>query len=450
MERLTAEDRLMLWPDRLWPQDIGAVAVLDGTPLADPDGRFRIDVVRRAVEARLHLVPRFRQLLVTPLPGLGGPLWTDAPVFGVSDHVRVLPLDDPADEARFLHAVENVRARRMDRSRPLWEMWFFPGLAGGRVGLFVRMHHAIGDGIAGVATLGAFLDAAPGPVRAWTPAPWPPASTLMIDNLRRRTQAAVAVLRRPRTALASARAAWPQVPRLFKTPPTSPTSLDRVVGPGRSFAFIRAELDAVRQAAHRHDATINDVLLTAVAGGLDALFRARGESVEDRTVPVYVPVTLRPAQHRDQARGNSVGQMIVPLPLGVADPGSRLRRIAAETTRRKAVDHADLGTAFRSPLARLALLKFLERHPVSVTTADVPGPPQPVHLAGARLLEIFPLLPLIARVPLGIGALSYAGQFTVTVVADRDAVPDFETFAESARDELGALTVIASRDHQGS
>jgi diacylglycerol O-acyltransferase / wax synthase len=79
MERLTAEDRLMLWPDERWPQDIGALAILEGSSLLDPDGRFRIGVVRQAIEARLHLVPRFRQLLHTPRRGLGGPLWVDAP-----------------------------------------------------------------------------------------------------------------------------------------------------------------------------------------------------------------------------------------------------------------------------------------------------------------------------------------------------------------------------------
>jgi diacylglycerol O-acyltransferase / wax synthase len=101
--------------------------------------------------------------------------------------------------------------------------------------------------------------------------------------------------------------------------------------------------------------------------------------------------------------------------------------------------HPNLGTMFRSRLARRALLAFLDRHPVSATTADVPGPPLPVYLAGARLLEVFPVLPLIAKVTLGVGALSYAGQFNITVVADRDAVPDLEIFAEPAQNELQAL-----------
>ena len=89
VDRLTAEDQLMLWPDEIWPQEIGALAILDGSSLLDPGGRFRIEAVRDAIAARLHLVPRFRQLLYLPRRGLGGPLWVDAPAFDLSDHVRV-------------------------------------------------------------------------------------------------------------------------------------------------------------------------------------------------------------------------------------------------------------------------------------------------------------------------------------------------------------------------
>ena len=161
MERLTAEDQLMLWPDEIWPQDIGALAVLDGSSLLDADGRFRIEAVREAVAGRLHLVPRFRQLLYVPPRRLGGPLWVDAANFDLGDHVAELRLPAPGDEAQLLRATEQLRRRRLDRSRPLWEMWFLTGLPERRVGLFVRVHHVIADGMAGVATIAKFLDATP-------------------------------------------------------------------------------------------------------------------------------------------------------------------------------------------------------------------------------------------------------------------------------------------------
>ena len=126
--RLSADDRLILWPDEVWPQDIGALGVLDGSSLLDSDGRFRIEDAKRAVDGRLHLLPRFRQVLYVPTRGLGGPLWVDAPSVDVSDHVGVIAITPPGGEAEVLRAVAPLRRRRLDTSRPLWEMWFLTGL----------------------------------------------------------------------------------------------------------------------------------------------------------------------------------------------------------------------------------------------------------------------------------------------------------------------------------
>jgi WS/DGAT/MGAT family acyltransferase len=446
VERLTAEDEIMLWPDELWPQEIGALAVLDGSCLLEPGGRFRIEAVRQTIEARLHLVPRFRQLLRVPPRGLGRPLWVDAPAFDLADHVRVAPLAAPGDEAQLLLATEQLRRCRLDRSRPLWEMWFLPGLPDGRIGLFVKMHHAIADGIAGVATVGEFLDAGPDVPAAtappWTPAPLPTARDLFADNLHRHAEElrrAFSTLARPVPTLRSMRAAWPAMRELLAAEPAPATSLNRVVGADRNLALIRGGLDQVRQVAHAHHATVNDVLLAVTAGGLRGLLHGRGEPVDDLSLRVYVPVTLRPAQLRGRARGNRIGQMVVPLPVGMADPGRLLARIAAETAARKAKSHPSVGTVLRSRIARRVLLKVLDRQPVNITTADIPGPPRPRYLAGARLLEVFPVLPLVANVSLGVGALSYAEQFNIMAVADRNAFPDLEVFASNAEEELRAL-----------
>jgi diacylglycerol O-acyltransferase len=451
MERLAAEDQIMLWPDALWPQEIGAIAVLDGASLLDSAGRVRIETVQQAVEGRLHLVPRFRQLLYQPGRGLGGPLWVDAPGLDLADHVRVVPLPAPGDEAALLRTVEHLRRHRLDRSRPLWEMCFLPGLPNGRVGLFVRTHHAIADGIAGVATFGAFLDPGPDlpavPAVPWTPEPLPTPRELFVDNLRRRGDRlghVVSTLARPVTVARSIRAAWPAMRDLFTAQPAPATSVNRVVGPDRSLAIVRSSLDPVRQTAHAHGATINDVLLAVTTAGLRALLRSRGEPVDQLTPRIDVPVTLRPAQGRDQARGNLIGQMMVPLPVGVSDPGQRLARIAAETRARKATRPASVGVLLRNRMARRVLLRLLDRQPVNLTSADLPGPRRPVQLAGARLLEVFPVLPLMGNVTLGVGALSYAGQFNITVIADRDTYPDLDIFVTGMRDDLAALSPATS------
>jgi diacylglycerol O-acyltransferase / wax synthase len=449
VDRLTDEDQRMLWPDEVWPQEIGALAVLDGSDLAGPDGRFRVEAVREVIAARLDLVPRFRQLLYTPRPGLGRPLWVDAPAFDLADHVRVFPLPDSGDEAALLRAIEQLRRRRLDRSRPLWQMWFLPGLADHQVGMYVRIHHVVGDATAGMAALAALLDAAPGtparPTPPWTPAPAPAARSLLADNLRHHASGlghAVSALARPVITTRHARAAWTMMREAAAGQPVARTSLDRLVGPGRILAPVRSGLGQVQQIAHHHHATINDVLLAVTAGGLRGLLRSRGEPVEDLVVPIYVPITLRPAPLRDQARGNLTALMVVPLPVGVPDPGRRLQQIAAETARQKAENRPSVGTVLHGPMPRRVVLAVMSRQRVNLVSADVPGPPQPLYLAGARLLEVFPVLSLMARASLGVGALSYAGQFNVMAVADQDSCPDLDVFAVAARDELGALAAF--------
>jgi len=447
VDRLTDEDQRMLWPDEIWPQEIGALAVLDGGGLAGQGDRMRIEAVREMIAARLHLVPRFRQLLYMPRPGLGRPVWVDAPAFDLADHIQVVPVPGPGDEAALLRAAEQLRRRRLDRSRPLWQMWLLPGLPEGRVGMYVKIHHVIGDATAGMAALGALLDAAPaapaGPAAPCTSAPPPTARDLLADNLRHHASGlghAASALARPVTTARHTRAAWTVVREAATGPPAARTSLDRMVGPGRALAPIRSSLDQAKQIAHRHHATVNDVLLAVTAGGLRGLLRSRGEPVEDLVVPIYVPITLRPAQQRDQARGNLTALMTVPLPVGVPDPGRRLEQIATDTASRKAENRPSVGTVFHGPMPRRAFLAVVNHQHVSLASADVPGPAQPLYLAGARLLEVFPVLPLMGKTTLGVGALSYAGQFNIMAVADHDACPDLDVFAATARDQLRALT----------
>ena len=144
VERLAAADLMLVWPEaKGWPQDIGALAILDGGRLLDADGGVLIETAREHIGRRLHLVPRFCQLLCSPSVGLGWPLWVDAPSVDVTEHVGVFPVAPPGGDTEVLCACETLRRRPLRRSRPLWEMWFLPGLPDGRVGLFMKVHHAI-------------------------------------------------------------------------------------------------------------------------------------------------------------------------------------------------------------------------------------------------------------------------------------------------------------------
>ncbi len=447
IDRLTPLDRLMVAVSGRWPQDIGALAVLDGTVLLDPAGELRIDAVREAIASRLDLAPRFRQVIRSPARGLGGPLWVDAPRFDIRDHVVTRALPPGTGEAGLLAVTEELRAQRFEPARPPWRIWLMPGLPGGRVAMFVKLHHAMADGMAAMATIAAFLDADPGapapPASPWAATPAPPDRDLLIDNVRRRARAAAragSVLVRPRAALRRARRAWPAVRELIAEEPSTPTSLDQMVGPARRLAVIRSGLGEVKAVAHAHGATVNDVLLAATAGGLRAVLRHRREPVEGVIVRAYVPVSLRPRADGPVA-GNLIAQMAVPLAMDEAAAGDELRRIAAQTAARKARARASLDVLIRGWLARRLMLAAVMRQRVNVATASIPGPTVPLHLAGARVLEVFPVLPLIANEPLGVGALSYAGALTIGIVADRDAYPDLDAFVAGARERLGMLGV---------
>jgi diacylglycerol O-acyltransferase / wax synthase len=444
VDRLAASDLFMLWADDFgWSQDIGVLAILDGTRLLDRAGRVRIDEVRRHIEPRLQLVPRFRQLLYRPRRGLGWPLWVDAPSFDLADHVRVHPVPAPADEAQLLAACAQLYRRRLDPSRPLWEAWFLPGLPHHQVGLFLRVHHTVADGVAGVAAFGALLDLtadAPTPVAPpWTPTPIPTAGELLSDNLRRRLHGlgrGLSRLAHPNRQRRGAPAGWHE----FFAEHAPRTSLNRPIGSDCRLAVVRGRLEVAKQVAHAHHAKVNDVVLAAVAGGLRQLLAGRGEDVQRLVPRAMVPISL----HRErpgQASGNQDAVMVVPLPLGEPDPVRRLDLIGAETAARKRKARPQIGSGIFGFVAVQRLwYQFLARQrTVNLVVTNVPGPPVPLYLAGARLLEVFPVAAIMGNVTLAVAVFSYAGQLNFTAIADRDTCPDVEVFAQGMRRALDDL-----------
>jgi diacylglycerol O-acyltransferase / wax synthase len=444
VDRLTASDLFMLWADDFgWSQDIGVLAILDGTRLLDRDGRVRIEAIRRHLEPRLQLVPRFRQLLYRPQRGLGWPLWVDAPCLDLADHLRVHPLAAPGDQAQLLQACAQLYRRHLDPSRPLWEAWLLPGLPQQQVGLFLRAHHTVADGVAGVAAFGALLDlAADAPTPAappWTPAPIPTTGELLGDNLRRRLRGlgrGLSCLAHPNRPRRGAPAGW----REFFAERAPRTSLNRPIGSDCRLAVVRGRLEVAKQVAHAHHAKVNDVVLAAVAGGLRQLLAGRGEPVEGLVLRVMVPISLHHEQP-GQARGNQDGMMMVLLPLGEPDPVRRLGLIAAETAVRKHNAHPQVTSGiFGFVAVQRASYRFLaHQRSVNLSVTNVPGPPVPLYLAGARLLELFPVAPVQGNLTLTVAVLSYAGQLNLTAIADRDTCPDLEAFTQGVRSTLDNL-----------
>ena len=448
LERLTASDLfLLMWDDYGWSSDIGGLAILDGAGLLDRDGRVRIEAVRRELEPRLDLVPRFRQLLYRPRLGLGWPLWVDAPSFDIADHVRVREVAAPGDEARLLQTCQELASRRLDPARPLWELWLLPGLPERRVGALLRLHHAFADGAAALAAFGALLDLsadAPTPVASpWTPAPIPTERELLRDNLRRRRQELArgwSGLTQPRRTLREARRTWPAWREVLTERRAPRTSLNHPVGTDRRLAIVRSRLDLTKQIAHANKAKVNDVVLAAVAGGLRELLASRGKDVRGLVQRAMVTISLHEEQPWD-AQGNKPGWMMVPLPLGEPDPVRRLERIATETAARKNEARPQAGSGIFRFIAfqRVWYRLFPRQRSVNLVVTNAPGPPVALYLAGARLLELFPMMPTMGNLTLVVAVVSYEGQLNLTAVADRDGCPDVEVFAQGVRSALDDL-----------
>ena len=442
MDRLGPAEMLLLRPEEFgWREDIGALAMLDGPTLFASDRSFHLDEVQEAIGARLHLVPRFRQLLVVPRRGLGAPLWIDDSSFDITKHVRVVRLPVGAGESDLLSETERLRRRPFDRSRPLWEMWFLTGLADQVVALFMKMHHTIADGIAGVVLLGAFLDAGAETPQAaavlWDPSPQPSTKELFADNVRRRgsgVAAALSKLAHPMMLARDARTGAEMMHALLGRDHAPTTSINRPVGQDRTLAILRTDLEKTKAVAHAHHGTVNDVLMASIAGGLRELLLKRGEPVEGVTLRATVPVSLH-AEDRAEAKGNHDGMILVPLPVGLAEPGRCLGVIAAETSRRKKhVLRPPSGVLARSGFMQRAMLRRADQQRfANIYAANVPGPTESYYFAGARLLELFPVVPVTGNFTISVGALSYAGQFNITIVADVNACPDIEIFVAGMR-----------------
>jgi len=269
MERLSPRDLVNLRvEDRGLPMHVAALIIFDGAVRADvadfgpaglagprdlarPAGLLDLDTLRVIVAQRLHLVPRLRQVLYRPGLGLGLPVWVDAAGFDIGEHVRARPVPAPGDEAALLRVCAELNQDRLDRSRPLWQMWLLTGLADHRAGLLVRLHHVVADGIAALAMLAALCDPDPGTaaadVPAWAPEAVPSRRELAADQLHRQALAvtgAVLAVRHPSAGATRLRVLARQAGQLAAGGTAPRTSLNVPVSGHHRLLLVRADLGA--------------------------------------------------------------------------------------------------------------------------------------------------------------------------------------------------------------
>jgi diacylglycerol O-acyltransferase / wax synthase len=422
---------------------------------------------KRAIEARLHLVPRFRQKVRFVPLGQGRPTWVDDPHFNLDYHVRQTALPPPGSEEQLRTLAARIFSQRLDRSKPLWELWLADGLEGGRFGIVAKTHHALVDGVSGVDLTTVLFDTErePAPVPeedAWVPSPEPSDVQVLGQALVERVtspgeiaRGVKALLRAPRQALGAVVDGLEAAGTLARAGLAAPASSFNVdIGPYRRFAVVRADLEELKRIKNEVGGTINDVVLAVVAGALGRYLRARGYSTQDLELRAMVPISVRTADEQG-ALGNRVSSFMAPLPVWCEDPVERLRAVCAtmgDLKESKQAVGASLMTEltdFAPPTitSQAARLQPRQRF-FNLVVTNIPGPQFPLYLMGRELEAVFPMVPLAKRQAVCFGIVSYNGQVNFGLIGDYDAMPDLEDLARDldwAISELSEAAPTAKR-----
>ncbi len=435
---------------------IGGLGVFDGPA---PSG----EQFREHIASRLSLVPRYRQKLVEMPFGTGRPLWADDPGFRVGYHVRHTALPRPGTEKQLLTLASRILSQRLDRDKPLWEMWLVEGLEGDRWAIIAKTHHAMIDGVGGVDLLTTLFDLSPDstPVEAapFTPRPVPSGLGLLAAATRSGIghatrlgkQAATLAVRPDRLfseGLSTLGALAAVAEPILNGAPATP--LNKQPGPHRTVEIVRTDLADYKTVKKAFGATVNDVVLTAVSGALGRFLEDREFPTAGLTMKACVPVSVRSAD-KAGAAGNEITIMTAPLPVGVREPVARLAQVRKAMEDLKGSRQAEGAAVMTSlenalppaVLARASRLGFSSRL-YNLLVTNVPGPQVPIYLLGRQLVQLAPLAFLAPEHTLAIAIISYHGAVTYGLLADADAVPDLPVLARHLEDSLSELVKAAS------
>ncbi len=394
--------------------------------------------------------------------GTGRPVWVEDPDFRVGYHVRHTALPSPGSEEQLLTLTSRILSQRLDRTKPLWEMWLVEGLADGRFAIVAKTHHAMIDGVGGVDLLTALFDLSPEGTplepEPWLPADPPGTVDLLtqgakgaVRNLTRLGTRGVSLAVQPRRAVAEVTSALGALgaaaaPLVSGAPPSI---LNKKPGPHRRVEVVRTSLADYKLVKSAFGATVNDVVLTAVAGALGRFLTGRGEAVDGVRLKACVPVSVRTSDKKG-ALGNEITIMTAPLPVGITDAVGRLALVRASMEHLKTSRQAEGAKVLTSlenalppaVLARASRLGFSSRM-YNLLVTNVPGPQVPIYMLGRQLQELTPLAFLAPEHTLAVGIVSYHGAVTYGLLGDADALPDLADLKRHLEDCLSELVAAA-------
>jgi WS/DGAT/MGAT family acyltransferase len=456
-ERLSALDNSFLVfedANQNTPMHVASVAIFEREPLANAAGGIDIDRITAHIASRLHRIPRYRERLAY-IPVEGHPVWVDDDCFNLHYHVRHTALPHPGGERQLKRLCARVMSQQLDRGKPLWEAWIVEGLQRDRVAMICKAHHCMIDGVSGVDLLSVLLDdkaeTRPEESPPWIPRPMPSRRVLLRDEAVERLRAPSALvsrfLRQPRRVLNEVGSGLNALAETARTSFhfASDTPLNQPVGPHRRFDWTTTDMAAIQEVRRRCGGTLNDVVLAAVTGGVRDFLKRRRVPLRHMDFRVFVPVSVRTKDERGRL-GNRVAGWVVDLPVAERDPAKRFAALQQRTASLKQSNQARgieiltgvaewTGTTLLTLATRLAS----QATPANMVVTNVPGPPTPLYLLGARMLEAYPMVPLAMNMGLGVALLSNAGKLFWGFNADWDVIPDLHDFVLAIKGSVAEL-----------
>jgi diacylglycerol O-acyltransferase len=461
--------------ERLRPEDL---AFLDNesasTPMHNatleifepgPDG-FDYERLLGLIADRMAFVPRYRQRIRTVPGRLANPVWVDDDDFDLTYHVRRSALPRPGSMDQLRELAARIMSRRLDRNRPLWEVYLVEGLENGRFAILSKSHQILVDGISTVDLGQVILDLDPRPRSTihddWRPQREPSTPALVakaVNESVRKPTTAVATVRgnaehAARVAGSAARRAGSLAEALTNRRASPETPLNAPLSEQRRFVTVKTELEDYRRIRRVHGGTVNDVILATVTGAMRTWLMTRAESLHGRRhLRAMVPMSVIDNELEPTSLGSQVAGHLLSLPVGEVSPVVRLHQVSyalkahRDTGKAVAADRlTDVAgfapTTFHALGARVAASQVRRGFDLSIT--NVPGPQFPLYAAGAPMLESYPVAPLLHNHALAIGVTSYDGGVYFGLNADRDALPDVDVLGQCIEESLEELRDSAS------